>query len=197
MFLPGQKKERIDLFLSGHIENATRSKVQKLIEANLVKVNGSFIKPSYKVLPNDIIEAVIPISPSPEETEPEDIPLNIVYEDEYLIIVNKPAGMVAHPAYSNYTGTLVNALLHHTKKLSELNEPGRPELFIGLIKIQAGYLLLQKMNGLMLNLLSNFQNIQSKENTGQLFGESSKKEKARSILSLQEVKRIEKNLQQV
>ena len=141
---PGQKKERIDLYLSAHIENATRSKVQKLIEANLVKVNCKFVKPSYKVLPNDIIEAVIPISPRPEETEPEDIPLNIVYEDGHLIIVNKPAGMVAHPAYSNYTGTLVNALLHHTKKLSEFNEPGRPGIVHRIDKDTSGLLVVAK-----------------------------------------------------
>ncbi|OGU37708.1 MAG: RNA pseudouridine synthase [Ignavibacteria bacterium RIFOXYB2_FULL_35_12] len=140
----GQKKERIDVYLSAHIENATRSKVQKLIEAKLVKVNGKFVKPSYKVLPDDIIEAVIPISPRPEETEPEDIPLNIVYEDEYLIVVNKPAGMVAHPAFSNYTGTLVNALLHHTKYLSELNEPGRPGIVHRLDKDTSGLLVVAK-----------------------------------------------------
>lgn len=140
----GKKKERIDLFLASQIENATRSKVQKLIEANLVKVNDNFVKPSYKVLPNDIIEAVIPISPRPEEAEPEDIPLNIIYEDDYLIIVNKPAGMVAHPAYSNYTGTLVNALLHHTKELSELNEPGRPGIVHRIDKDTSGLLVVAK-----------------------------------------------------
>ena len=140
----GQKKERIDMYLSAHIENATRSKVQKLIEANLVKVNGNFVKPSYKVLPDDFIEATIPISPRPEETEPEDIPLNIVYEDDYLIVVNKPAGMVAHPAYSNYTGTLVNALLHHTQKLSKLNEPGRPGIVHRLDKDTSGLLVVAK-----------------------------------------------------
>jgi 23S rRNA pseudouridine1911/1915/1917 synthase len=140
----GKKKERIDLFLAGQIENATRSKVQKLIEAKLVKVNGDFIKPSYKVLPNDIIEAVIPISPRPESTDAEDIPLNIVYEDEYLIIVNKPAGMVAHPAYSNYTGTLVNALLYHTKKLSGLNVPGRPGIVHRLDKDTSGLIVVAK-----------------------------------------------------
>lgn len=140
----GQKKERIDTYLASHIENATRSKVQKLIEANLVKVNGNFVKPSYKVLPNDIIEAIIPISPRPEYAEPEDIPLNIVYEDDYLIVVNKPAGMVAHPAFSNYTGTLVNALLHHTKKLSGLNEPGRPGIVHRLDKDTSGLLVVAK-----------------------------------------------------
>lgn len=140
----GQKKERIDLYLSAHIENATRSKVQKLIEVNLVKVNGKFVKPSYKILPGDLIEAVIPISPRPEETEAEDIPLNIVYEDDFIIVVNKLAGMVAHPAFSNYTGTLVNALLHHTKKLSDINEPWRPGIVHRIDKDTSGLLVVAK-----------------------------------------------------
>lgn len=141
---PGKKKERIDLFLASQIENATRSKVQKLIEAQFVKVSGKVVKPSYKLLPGDVIEATIPISPRPEETEPEDIPLNIVFEDDYLIIVNKPAGMVAHPAFSNYTGTLVNALLHHTQKLSGLNEPVRPGIVHRLDKDTSGLLVVAK-----------------------------------------------------
>ncbi len=140
----GQKKERIDLYLSAHIENATRSKVQKLIEANLVKVNGKLIKPSYKILPGDEIEAVIPITPRPEEAEPENIPLDIVYEDDYLILVNKPAGMVAHPAFSNYTGTLVNALLHHTQTLSTVNEAGRPGIVHRIDKDTSGLLVVAK-----------------------------------------------------
>jgi 23S rRNA pseudouridine1911/1915/1917 synthase len=140
----GKKKERLDLFLTHHIENATRSKVQKLIEANLVVVNDKYVKPSYIVQPNDIIEAVHPVTPHPETAEPEAIPLDIVYEDEYLIVVNKPAGMVAHPAYANYTGTLVNALLHHTQKLSTLNEPGRPGIVHRLDKDTSGLLLVAK-----------------------------------------------------
>ena len=140
----GKKKERLDLFLTNVLENATRSKVQKLIEANLVVVNGNFVKPSYKVLPGDVVEATIPISPRPEEAEPEEIPLNIIYEDEYLLIVNKPAGMVAHPAYSNYTGTLVNALLYHSQKLSNVNEPGRPGIVHRIDKDTSGLLVVAK-----------------------------------------------------
>jgi len=140
----GKKKERIDIFLTNHIENATRSKVQKLIDAKFVTVNGSTVKSNYLVKPLDIIEAVHPITPRPEETEPEDIPLDIVYEDEYLLIINKPAGMVAHPAYANYTGTLVNALLHHTNKLSGLNEPGRPGIIHRLDKDTSGLLVVAK-----------------------------------------------------
>ena len=127
----GKKKERLDIFLTNSIENATRSKVQKLIDANLVTVNGKIVKSSYQVQPNDIIEASHAITPRPEFAEPEEIPLNIIYEDEFLLIVNKSAGMVAHPAYANYTGTLVNALLHHTKSLSKVDEPGVPAAPLG------------------------------------------------------------------
>ncbi len=140
----GKKKERLDVFLASQIENATRSRIQKLIEANLVTVNGKKVKASYTVLPNDIIEASHPITPRPEEAEPEEIPLDIVYEDEFLLVVNKPAGMVAHPAYANYTGTLVNALLHHTKSLSDLNEPGRPGIVHRIDKNTSGLLVVAK-----------------------------------------------------
>lgn len=140
----GKKKERLDIFLASQIENATRSRIQKLIEASLVTVNGKPIKASYSVRPGDIIEASHPITPRPEEAEPEKIPLDIVYEDEFLLVVNKPAGMVAHPAYANYTGTLVNALLHHTNSLSELNEPGRPGIVHRLDKNTSGLLVVAK-----------------------------------------------------
>ena len=140
----GKKKERIDTFLTNSIENATRSKVQKLIDAGLVTVNGKVVKANYLVKPLDVIEAVHPISPRPEDVEPENIPLNIIFEDEYLIVVNKPAGMVAHPAYANYTGTLVNALLHHTKSLSNVNEAGRPGIVHRLDKDTSGLLVVAK-----------------------------------------------------
>ena len=140
----GKKKERLDVFLAGCIENATRSRVQKLIDANLVLVNGKPAKASYQVQPGDKIEASHPITPRPEEAEPEEIPLDIIYEDEYLLIVNKPAGMVAHPAYANYTGTLVNALLHHVNKLSNVNEPGRPGIVHRIDKDTSGLLVVAK-----------------------------------------------------
>ena len=142
---PAKTKERLDLFLTNSIENATRTKVQKLIEAGFVLVNGKPAKSNYKILPRDILDITIPISPRPETAEPEDIPLDIVFEDEYIIVVNKPSGMVAHPAYSNYTGTLVNALLHHTNKLSRLNEPAiRPGIVHRIDKDTSGLLLVAK-----------------------------------------------------
>lgn len=140
----GKKKERIDLFLANSIEHSTRSKIQKLIKAELVTVNGKPAKANYKVIPGDIIEVIIPISPRPENSEPEEIPLDILFEDNDIIIINKPPGMVVHPALGNYSGTLVNALLHHTSKLSLLNEPGRAGIIHRIDKDTSGLLLAAK-----------------------------------------------------
>ena len=140
----GKQKERLDVYLTNSVENATRSKVQKLIESKNVTVNGKFVKASYSVQPNDVIIATHPISPRPEKAEPEDIPLDIIYEDEYLLIINKPAGMVAHPAYANYTGTLVNALLYYSNKLSKLNEDFRPGIVHRIDKETSGLLVVAK-----------------------------------------------------
>ncbi|HAL56554.1 MAG TPA: RNA pseudouridine synthase, partial [Bacteroidetes bacterium] len=120
-----QSKERIDVFLTHQVENATRSKVRKAIEAELVLVNGRTVKPSHSVAPGEVIDITLPHPPRPD-AKPEEIPLHIVYEDDQLLIVNKPAGMVTHPAYGNYTGTLVNALLHYCNSLSGVNTPLRP-----------------------------------------------------------------------
>ena len=140
----GKRKERIDTFLTHHIENTTRSKIQNAIEAGLVKVNGKIVKSNYNVKPFDKVEAIQLISPRPEDVEAEEIPLDIIYEDEYFIIVNKAAGMVAHPAYANYTGTLVNALLHYTKSLSTVNEGGRPGIVHRIDKDTSGLLVVAK-----------------------------------------------------
>ena len=107
------ENERIDVYLTGHIANATRSKVQTAIKDARVRVNGDVIgKPSQRVLPGDAIRCTL-LKPPPIAAAPEDIPLSIVFEDEHLLIVDKPAGMVVHPAHGNRTETLVNALLHH------------------------------------------------------------------------------------
>lgn len=140
----GQQKERIDTYLTTHVENATRSKVQKLVKAGCVFVNGKPVKSNYLICPDDIIEATIPVSPRPENTEPEDIPIDVIYEDDYLLVVNKAAGMVVHPAHGNYTGTLVNALLHHTQDLSESDEPGRAGLVHRIDKDTTGLLVIAK-----------------------------------------------------
>jgi len=140
----GKQKERIDSFLTQAIENSTRTKVQKLIKAGLVLVNGKPVKSNYKVVPFDKIDITIPISPRPENAEPENIPIDIVYEDDYLLIINKPAGMVVHPAHGNYTGTLVNALLYYTKQLSNFNQPSRPGIVHRIDKDTSGLLVVAK-----------------------------------------------------
>jgi 23S rRNA pseudouridine1911/1915/1917 synthase len=154
----GKKRERIDLFLTNSVENATRSRIQKLIKANFVTVNNKVVKANYIITPGDKIELTIPVTPRPEETEPEDIPLDIIYEDEFLLIVNKPPGMVAHPSIGNYSGTLVNALLYHTKKLSTLNEPGRPGIVHRIDKDTSGLLLIAKDEWTHAQLAKQFYN---------------------------------------
>jgi 23S rRNA pseudouridine1911/1915/1917 synthase len=139
----GEHRKRIDVYLTHRIENATRSKVQSAIEAGMVLVNGKQIKSSYLINPEDVIEITFPRPPRPQAL-PEDIPLNIVYEDDFLLVVNKPAGMVTHPAYRNYSGTLVNALLFHCNRLSGINTEMRPGIVHRLDKDTSGLMVIAK-----------------------------------------------------
>lgn len=138
----GQKKERLDVYLTSHVENATRTKVQEAIHNAEVLVNGKTVKVSHAILPGDVIHIQLS-KPEPPEVRPENIPLDIVYEDEYLLVVNKPAGMVTHPAYKNYSGTLVNALMYHSKSLSQPH-PMRPGIVHRLDKDTSGLLVVAK-----------------------------------------------------
>jgi 23S rRNA pseudouridine1911/1915/1917 synthase len=138
-----QKKERIDRFLAHRIENATRSKVKKAIDQGLVLVNGRPVKASHEVSPGEVICCTLPHPPRVKAL-PEAIPLEIVHEDDDLIVVNKPAGMVTHPAYGNYTGTLVNALLHHCAELSTVNDDLRPGVVHRLDKDTSGLIVAAK-----------------------------------------------------
>jgi 23S rRNA pseudouridine1911/1915/1917 synthase len=141
---PGKIRERLDVFLTHFVENATRTKVQEAIEAGLVLVNGKPTKASYRVSPNDVINIAIP-QPKRQEVVAENILINIIYEDEFLIVVNKPAGMVTHPAYGNYTGTLVNALLYHCNgKLSSANNITRAGIVHRLDKDTSGLMVAAK-----------------------------------------------------
>ena len=139
----GKKKERLDVFLTNHVENATRNKVQRAIDEGAVLVDGKQAKPSHQVAPGEIIHVTLQ-RPPPQEALPENIPLQIVYEDNDLLVVNKPAGMVTHPAYGNYTGTLVNALLHHCNRLSTLNNATRPGIVHRLDKDTSGLMVIAK-----------------------------------------------------
>jgi 23S rRNA pseudouridine1911/1915/1917 synthase len=138
----GQKKERLDVYLTSHVENATRTKVQEAIRSGEVVVNGKRVKVSHAIIPEEVIHVELS-QPEPPEVLPENIPLDIVYEDKYLLVVNKPAGMVTHPAYKNYSGTLVNALLHHSRSLSQPH-PLRPGIVHRLDKDTSGLLVVAK-----------------------------------------------------
>jgi 23S rRNA pseudouridine1911/1915/1917 synthase len=138
-----QSRERIDIYLTHQVQNATRSKVHQAIEEGLVLVDGKRIKPSHLVAPGEVIDVTLPRPPR-IEAKPEDIPLDIVYEDEQLLIINKPAGMVTHPAYAHYSGTLVNALLHHSRSLSSVNTEMRPGIVHRLDKDTTGLMVVAK-----------------------------------------------------
>lgn len=150
---PNQSLLRIDKFLMDKLPNATRNKVQSGIKDGHVLVNGQPVKPNYKVRPADVITVELPEPPRDTEVVPEDIPLDIVFEDPYLLVVNKPPGMVVHPAYNNWTGTLVNALVWHFNHLPEMQgNEGRPGLVHRIDKDTSGLLVIAKteqaMNGL-------------------------------------------------
>ncbi len=149
----GQELLRIDKFLMDRLPNVTRNKVQAGIKEGFVKVNGKDVKPNYKVHPEDEISVMLPEPPRDEELIPEDIPLDIVLEDDHLLVVNKPAGMVVHPAYQNWSGTLVNGLAYHFQNLPEMKgNDGRPGLVHRIDKDTSGLLVIAKtekaMNGL-------------------------------------------------
>jgi 23S rRNA pseudouridine1911/1915/1917 synthase len=140
---PGKKKERLDLFLTHHVENATRNKVQQAIARGTVLVNGAKVRSSHTVAPGERISITLP-KPPPQKALPENIPLNILFEDQALLVVNKYAGMVTHPAHGNYTGTLVNALLYHCNHLSTLNDETRPGIVHRLDKETSGVMVIAK-----------------------------------------------------
>jgi 23S rRNA pseudouridine1911/1915/1917 synthase len=141
----GQSLLRLDKFLMIRIENASRNRIQNSIEAGNVLVNDKTAKASYKVKPFDVISVVLPHPPRDTEVYPEDIPLDFVYEDNDVILVNKPAGMVVHPGFNNYSGTLVNALVFHFNQLPQLpGNEGRPGLVHRIDKDTSGLLLISK-----------------------------------------------------
>ena len=148
---------RIDKYLIDRLPNVSRSRVQAGIKDGFVQVNEAPIKPNYKVRPADTITVSLPQPPRNTEVIPEDIPLNIVHEDDDLMVVNKPAGMVVHPAYQNWTGTLVNALTFHFKNLPEMaGNDGRPGLVHRIDKDTSGLLVIAKSEKAMTGLAKQF-----------------------------------------
>ncbi|MBE0067918.1 RluA family pseudouridine synthase [Thermoanaerobacterium thermosaccharolyticum] len=142
--------KRIDSFLASELDY-TRSYLKKLILDGLVKVNGLLIKPNYKLKEGDSVDVNIPEA---EEIDlsPENIPLDIIYEDDDIIVINKPQGMVVHPAPGNYGGTLVNALLYHCKNLSGINGELRPGIVHRLDKDTSGVMVVAKNDKAHLDL---------------------------------------------
>ncbi len=153
----GQSLIRIDKFLMLRVENASRNKIQNAIEMGNVLVNDKVIKSSYRVKPADDISIVLPHPPRDTEVYPENIPLNIVYEDTDVVLVNKEAGMVVHPGYGNWSGTLVNALVFHFSQLPQLpGNDGRPGLVHRIDKDTSGLLLISKNEKAMTFLAKQF-----------------------------------------
>ena len=153
----GQEPLRVDKFLMNFIENATRNKIQIAIKAGSVLVNNKVVKANYKVKPNDEVRVVLTHPPHENLLVAEDLPINIVYEDDDVIVVNKEAGMVVHPGHGNYSGTLVNGLIHHVENLPA-NSNERPGLVHRIDKDTSGLLVVAKNENAMSKLALQFFN---------------------------------------
>ena len=153
----GQGQVRLDRFLTVRVANATRTKVQAAIDAGFVTVNGKETRSNYKIRPHDLVVVAFPEPPRETDIKPENIPLNIVFEDEHLLVVNKPAGMVVHPAHENWSGTLVNALVYHFSNLPQMQgNEGKPGLVHRIDKDTSGLLVIAKTEPAMTKLASQF-----------------------------------------
>lgn len=155
---PGQEPLRIDKFLMDRVANATRNKIQVATRAGNVLVNGNEVKPNYKVKPKDVITVVMAEPPRDRTIIPENIPLNIVFEDNDVVVVNKSADLVVHPGHGNYSGTLVNALMYHFKNLPDMGkyEEPRPGLVHRLDKGTSGIMVVAKNELAMSGLAKQF-----------------------------------------
>lgn len=151
----GQAMVRIDKYLMQVVENTTRNKIQQAASAGNILVNELPVKSNYKVKPFDIIRYLMAHPPYEYLLEPEDIPLNIVYEDDQLLVINKEAGMVVHPGHGNYSGTLVNALAFHFENLP-MNSSERPGLVHRIDKNTSGLLVIAKTDHAMAYLAKQF-----------------------------------------
>ncbi|ARS37899.1 RluA family pseudouridine synthase [Pontibacter actiniarum] len=153
----GQALLRLDKFLMDRLPNVTRNKLQGAIRSEAVQVNQKPVKVSYKVKPLDVITVTLAEAPRDTDIVPENIPLDIIYEDDELLLVNKAAGMVVHPAYNNWNGTLVNALTYHLQNLpTHRNGEGRPGLVHRIDKDTSGLLVIAKTDYSMAYLAKQF-----------------------------------------
>ena len=151
----GQEPLRVDKFLMNFIENSTRNKIQQAAKAGNILVNDVVVKSNHKVKPKDVVRVVLAYPPAENLLVAEDIPLDIVYEDDAVIVVNKSAGMVVHPGHGNYSGTLVNGLIHHIENLPT-NSNERPGLVHRIDKDTSGLLVVAKTEFAMAHLSKQF-----------------------------------------
>lgn len=151
----GQVPLRVDKFLMNFIENATRNKIQQAAKTGNILVNEVPVKSNHKVKPRDVVTVVLSYPPKENELIAEDIPLDIVFEDDTLIVVNKPAGLVVHPGHGNYTGTLVNGLIYHIENLP-INSNERPGLVHRIDKDTSGLLVIAKTDFALAHLSKQF-----------------------------------------
>jgi len=147
---------RIDKFIVNQIANMTRNKIQKLADQGFVFVNDMPVKSSYKIKPKDVIKILKDFPKRDNKLVPQDIPVKIVYEDDYLVIVNKEPGMVVHPSYGHYTGTLLNALKFHINKLAECEDDNRPGLVHRIDKNTSGIIVVAKSSHALVHLQKQF-----------------------------------------
>jgi 23S rRNA pseudouridine1911/1915/1917 synthase len=152
---PGQKPLRVDKFLMNFIENATRNKIQKAAKTGNIYVNEEQVKQNYKVKAGDVVQVMFEHPPYEFLLTPENIPIDVVYEDDTLLVVNKPVGMVVHPGHGNYSGTLINALIYHFENLPN-NSSDRPGLVHRIDKDTSGLLVIAKTEDAMAHLSKQF-----------------------------------------
>lgn len=152
----GQALLRIDKFLMQLMPNVTRNKIQKAAENGDIYVNDLPVKSNYKVKPMDVVRILLAHPPFENRVDPENIPLDIVYEDDVLLLINKPAGLVVHPGHGNYTGTLVNALAYHFENLP-MNSSDRPGLVHRIDKDTTGLLVIAKTEKALTHLALQFE----------------------------------------
>ena len=157
----GQEPLRIDKYLMNFVENATRTKIQAAAKDGSIRVNGQVVKSNYKVRPHDEIKVLFEYPPTENLLLPENIDLNIVFEDDDIVVVNKPAGMVVHPGHGNQTGTLINGLIYHFDNLPN-NSSNRPGLVHRIDKDTSGLLVVAKNDNAMNKLSKQFANKTSK-----------------------------------
>lgn len=192
----GERKKRIDSFLANTLENITRSRIQKLIKENCLTVNGNPVKANYLIEPDDLVELRIPIYPRQDNIEPENIPLDVIFEDQYLMVINKPAGMVVHPSPGNYSGTLVHALKYYTQDLSSFYGESRAGIIHRIDKDTSGLLVIGKDENVHSKLSKQFAAHTTereywavcwgkfKNSTGEIIGNIARSKKDRKIFTV-------------